>query len=218
MQTEGTEDTSCIPVNNLPAEMENCLRGGSCRKIPNLEWSRVEISGRRLRGNKMNGFTEPRASGSSDHAGTGDEILTWGVSHAMLPLVGRITADIVAMYQRWLELKPESDRLERMRLSLDWKGRSRRYALQEEMNTLDQQLKSLLNELSALRVVLLDSETGLVGFPTMVNDRRAYFSWKPGEEGLLYWNFAEESHRHPVPESWTRSVRDESSRRPRAKR
>jgi hypothetical protein len=53
-----------------------------------------------------------------------------------------------------------------------------------------------------------------------VNDRRAYFSWQPGEEGLLFWNYADDFTRRPVPESWTEAPRERPARkqsRPRKK-
>jgi hypothetical protein len=160
----------------------------------------------------MNGFTEPRASGASERPGQGDLVLTWDSSHAMLPLVGRIASDIVAQHERLAKLQPEQARLERNRRTLDWAGRSRRYQIQEELIALDKGLAEAVGELAGLGVVLLDGSIGLVGFPTMVNDRRAYFSWRPGEENLKYWNFADETARHPVPESWTRPTREMSSK------
>jgi hypothetical protein len=166
----------------------------------------------------MNGFTEPRASGASERPGTGDQILTWGASQAMLPLVGRIAADIIRLHRRVAELQPERERLERHRRILDWKGRSRRYSIDDELKTLDRTLQETVAELTNLTVVLLDGTTGLIGFPTMVNDRRAYFSWKPGEDGLKYWNFADETTRHLVPENWTHSAHEEAPTRSRPKR
>ena len=56
-------------------------------------------------------------------------------------------------------------------------------------------------------MALLDICRGPVGFPTMVNDRKAFFSWKLGEDGLKSWNFADELVRHPVPENWTKRAR-----------
>jgi hypothetical protein len=160
----------------------------------------------------MNGFTEPRASGASERPGPGDLVLTWDSSFAMLPLVGRIATDIVHHYERLGKLQPEQARLERNRRTLDWAGRSRRYQVQEELLALEKALTEAISELASLGVVLLEGSTGLVGFPTMVNDRRAYFSWRPGEDGLKYWNFAEDTARHPVPESWTRATREITSK------
>ncbi len=166
----------------------------------------------------MNGFTEPRASDASEQPGQGDQILTWGASQAMLPLVGRIVTDIIDNHRRNVKLLPELTRLERRKRALTWPERSRRYAIQDELVLLGQQMQAHLVELTGLGVVLLDQTFGLVGFPTVVNDRKAFFSWKPGEEGLKFWNFADETERHPVPEHWTRPVRDNGWSRYRPKR
>jgi hypothetical protein len=161
---------------------------------------------------EMNGFTEPRASDASEQPGQGEQILTWGASQAMLPLVGRIASDVMAHHARLMHLQPELERLDRQRRVLSWPQRSRRYAIHDELGLLDRALQENLAELTGLGVVLLDASTGLVGFPTLVNDRKAYFSWKPGEDGLKFWNFADEMVRHPVPESWTKPMRDNSGR------
>jgi hypothetical protein len=56
--------------------------------------------------------------------------------------------------------------------------------------------------MDTLGVVLLDAELGLVGFPTLVNNQRAYFAWKPGDEGIDFWQFADASRRRSVPAAW----------------
>ena len=53
---------------------------------------------------------------------------------------------------------------------------------------------------------LLDEVTGRIGFPTMVNERRAYFSWQPGEETLRSWRFADEDADRPIPASWLKEL------------
>ena len=63
----------------------------------------------------MNGFTENRASGASERPGRDDRVLTWGASHAMLPLVARIARDVVRYHQRLATLQPERARLDRDR-------------------------------------------------------------------------------------------------------
>ena len=151
----------------------------------------------------MNGFTE-HMSGASEPRGAAERLLTWGESQAMLPLVGRVVQDVLRHRQRLAELRPERDRLERRRHNLDWPQRQRRYLIQEEILTADKELCAVEAELDALGVVLLDSDTGLAGFPTMVNNRPAFFSWLPAEAGLNYWNFADDTARRPIPEDWTK--------------
>src|SRR5262245_21725966 len=127
----------------------------------------------------MNGFTENRASGASERPGANDRVLTWEASRAMFPLVSRIAQDVAQRHQLLATLHPEQERLERSRRTLDWPRRRRRYELQEEIAAAEADLRHARAELEALGLALLDPATGLVGFPTLVNDRRAFFSWKP---------------------------------------
>jgi hypothetical protein len=152
----------------------------------------------------MNGFTGKRASGASERPGPEERVLTWGACRAMLPLVGHIAADIVRHHERLARLRPEQAQLDERRRHLDWPGRARRYEIQEEIAAVQGDLVKACAELEALGLALLDGPSGLVGFPTIVNDRRAYFSWRPGEEGPGFWSFAGDDVRHPVPEAWTR--------------
>jgi hypothetical protein len=160
----------------------------------------------------MSGFTENRASGASERSGGDAVVLTWGAAGAMLPLVGRIAADAVRLHDRLAQLRPEKDRLDRMRRTLAWPDRARRYQLQEETDAILKELQNATAELDVLGVALLHGATGLVGFPTMVNDRPAYFSWRPGEEKLAFWNYADDLVRRPVPPSWTRPVKERERR------
>jgi hypothetical protein len=122
----------------------------------------------------------------------------------MLPLVGRIAADVIRHHERLAQLRPERARLDRQRNHLDWPSRARRYQLDEEITAADRELRQTCAELEGLGVALLDEATGLVGFPTIVNDRRAFFSWRPGEDGPCFWSFAGDDARHHVPEGWTK--------------
>jgi hypothetical protein len=160
----------------------------------------------------MNGFTENRAPGASETPGRNDRVMTWGASHAMLPLVGRIAADLIRHHERLARLHPEQARLDRQRSTLAWPGRARRYEIQEEIVQVQQELRSAQAELDSLGLTLLHGPSGLVGFPTIVNDRRAFFSWRPGEEDVQFWSYAGEGERHTVPAAWTRPVEERPRR------
>jgi hypothetical protein len=136
----------------------------------------------------------------------------------MLPLVSQISRDVGSLHQRLLRLRPELADLERNRRELTWPQRSRRYQLEDEVAGVEAEFRAAAAELDALGVALLDAATGLVGFPTLVNDRRAYFSWQPGEEGVAWWNYADDRLRRPVPEEWTRLPREARARRPRPRK
>jgi hypothetical protein len=150
----------------------------------------------------MSGFTEYQASGASDLGGHPEAVLTLEQAERMLPLVGRVIADIVNLVKRVEAIEPEKDRLDRHRHDLVWLERQRRYQLTDELTRAVQDLQMARSELDALYVALLDPASGLVGFPTLVNNQRAFFTWKPGETGIEFWQFADGSRRRPVPEAW----------------
>ncbi len=166
----------------------------------------------------MNGFTENRVPGAYERPGPNDLVLTWGATHAMLPLVGRIVADMMAGHERLAQLRPERDRLDSQRNTLTWPQRSRRYQVQEELAAVEKDLQEAYAELEVLGVVALHGASGLIGFPTIVNDRRAFFSWRPGEDDVVFWNFSGDPVRHAVPESWTKSPPVPRSRRGKSRR
>jgi len=151
----------------------------------------------------MSGSTENQMSGAFEKAGGPTVLFTWHLAQKMLPLVGRIVSDVLQHERRLAELHPEKNRLDQTRRSLQWPERSRRYLLQEEIKGSENALQEALAELDGLGVVLVDRLTGQVGFPTTVNDRRAFFSWRPGDEDLKHWHYAEEDARRPVPVTWT---------------
>jgi hypothetical protein len=151
----------------------------------------------------MSGFTEHK-SGRSERRGAVERLLTWNESQAMLPLVGPIARELRDHRKLLERLRPEAERLEQKRHNLDWPQRQRRYQLQDEIRTAEAELHNVEMELDALGVAVLDGDSGLIGFPTLVNNRQAYFSWMPDEEKLQYWNFAGDDVRRPIPEDWTK--------------
>jgi hypothetical protein len=163
----------------------------------------------------MSGSTENRASGASEKAGGQGAAFTWNVAQRMLPLVGRIVGDVLQHRRSLTRMHLEKNRLDRNRRSLTWPERSRRYQLDEEIAAEERKMREALAELEALGVALIDPRFGQVGFPTVVNDRSAFFSWRPGEDGPQYWHFADDTDRRPVPSVWTKPAeRRRGSARP----
>jgi hypothetical protein len=149
----------------------------------------------------MSGFPGNTANASErpERRETAMNLLT---ARRMLPLVQRIVQDILNDQKALERLHPEQERLDRQRRDLLWPERQRRYQLHEEISILEHHLQGALQELDGLSLSLLDSRVGRIGFPTIVNDRRAYFSWRPGEETVRTWHFAEETVCRPIPPSW----------------
>jgi hypothetical protein len=152
----------------------------------------------------MNGSTENTAHGASESPSRREIALNLTTVRSMLPLVRRIVEDIVQHQRRLAQLLPEQERLDRQRRDLAWPERARRYQVQEEVAATDHCLQEALAELAGLGVVLLDPVECQVGFPTIVNSRRAFFSWRPGENGVSSWHFPGETVRRPIPASWAK--------------
>ena len=150
----------------------------------------------------MNGFTENTTSGASEKPSRRDVVLTWDTACRMLPLVRHIVGDIVSRWQHLAQVQLEKERLDRHKRTLTWPERSRRYQLQEETAAGEKHLHEALTELQGLGVALFSPAQGLIGFPTRVNERPAFFSWQPGEESLQFWHFEEGSERLPIPVHW----------------
>ena len=133
-----------------------------------------------------------------------DNVLTWGTARDMLALVGPIVKDILNGAQRRTELLAEQVHLDRNRIKLLWRDRARRYEIQDDILAIERELTDARAELDRLGVALLDDREGEVGFPTLVNDRRAFFTWRPSEENLDFWQFEGEVTRRQVPPAWTK--------------
>ncbi len=150
----------------------------------------------------MNGSTENTAHGAPDTPERREVLINLATARNMLPLVARIVEDVVRSHQILVKLLPQEEQLHRQRRDLTWPERERRYRIQDEISTADRTYQEALTELAGLGVVAVDSTEGRVGFPTMVNSRRALFSWRPGEEDVGYWHFPEEAIRRKIPLSW----------------
>ncbi len=156
----------------------------------------------------MNGFTEHQTPEASETQARRDVIFTWEQAEQMLPLVRHIIKDLLESQDRLFRFEIEKESLDQRRHSLDWPQRSRRYQLGEEISREHKRIRAISNELLDLGVVLVDLELGQTGFPTVVNNRRALFSWRPGDGGIENWHFAQTTQRRPVPESWKEGQKD----------
>jgi hypothetical protein len=152
----------------------------------------------------MNGWTENMASGAPELPEQQHGFIELTTARRMLPLVRRIVEESVKARKVQALLVLEQESLDRKRRDLDWPNRQRRYQVQEEVLAAEHHLNDLLSELHYLKVVLLDAETGRIGFPTAVNNRPAYFSWTPGEAEVEFWHFAGEDVRRPIPKLWAK--------------
>jgi hypothetical protein len=154
----------------------------------------------------MSGSRSYSTSDASEKPERDEAVLSLKTVQKMLPLVQRIVTDILAQQHALLRLQPEEEHLDRKKRLLDWPQRQRRYQIKEELAGADLALQAALAELHELGVALLDEGAGLIGFPTLVNNRRAYFSWRPGETSLQNWQFTNEDVQRPIPPSWFKEL------------
>lgn len=154
----------------------------------------------------MSEFKGDTAESASERPDKRELNLSLATARNMLPLVRRIISDIMQAEQCLARLQPEEDRLHQIRKELSWPERCRRYEIKEELASQERCLKDALTEIDVLGLTITDVDAGRVGFPTMVNGRRAYFSWQPGEDKLSHWHFAGETLLRTIPASWEEPV------------
>jgi hypothetical protein len=154
----------------------------------------------------MSGSRSYPTSDASESPDRGEVILSLKTVHKMLPLVKQIAQDIVNSHAASARLHPEEHRLDLDRHSLDWPKRQRRYEIKEELARAEKDLEKALAELRDLGLVLLDDLEGRIGFPTLVNNRRAFFSWRPADANLHTWRFADEDVDREIPPSWLKEL------------
>ena len=154
----------------------------------------------------MSGSRSFPTSDASESPERNEVVLSLKTVHKMLPLVQRIAQDIVDSHQAMNLLHPEEERLDRKRHDLDWPQRKRRYEIKEELAQAVKKLENAQTELKELGLVALDELLGRVGFPTMVNNRRAYFSWLMTDDAIHTWRFADEDVDRPIPPTWLKEL------------
>lgn len=154
----------------------------------------------------MSGFRNYPTSDAPETPEPTEVILSLTTVFKMMPLVQQIAGDLVHSHKTRVKLQPEADRLDRTRRGLDWPERKRRYEIKEELAKAEKEGEVALNELRELGLIALNEVEGRIGFPTMVNNRRAYFSWHLGDTNLSHWHFADEDTERPIPASWLKEI------------
>jgi hypothetical protein len=117
------------------------------------------------------------------------KLFTVAQANAMLPLVRAIVTDIV---NRANDLRDRQERLERIR-SAQKKALGDDHAAevgQAEQDLLrdQEQLQECQAELASLGVELKDYFSGLVDFPSSMDDRVVYLCWRLGEDSVAHWH------------------------------
>jgi hypothetical protein len=154
----------------------------------------------------MSGSRSYPTSDASESPERNEVVLSLKTVQKMLPLVQQISQDIVARHRAIERLQPEEECLDQQRRNLDWPKRRRRYEVKEELAKAEKELEVAAAELRELGLSVLNEVNGQIGFPTMVNNRRAFFSWHPGDVSVQTWRFADEDVDRPIPVNWLKEL------------
>lgn len=116
-------------------------------------------------------------------------------ARSMLPLLRLIVADISLSHR---ELTDRKSHLRRMLRSHQGKARFQVYdqeivEMQKELNAQAGHLDEYISELERLGVILRSAHEGIVDFPTMIDERRAFYTWQMGQEDINDFHWHDES-------------------------
>ena len=123
-------------------------------------------------------------------------IFTLAVAWKMLPLVSRIAKDIADNNKTRRNLRQER------KTATD---RKQQYTLDDDIKDTERRIQENTEELESLGLDLLDKKVGKVGWPTIVNNSEAYFTWEPGSPTFL-WQFVGDETQHALPKDWLREI------------
>ncbi len=119
---------------------------------------------------------------------TGPRLFTLDEAQRMLPLVRSIVRDIIDRYAsfkgRVAFYRAGQDALKEGLPPPDGWHRER---VTREIETLKDDVMTVVGELTELGADLRDYEEGMVDFPARLGDDIVYLSWKLGEEKVSHW-------------------------------
>ena len=114
-------------------------------------------------------------------------------ANATLPLVRAICRDLSSLSQE------VADRKDRLSVLLAGRDENRDDPYRQELVQIEEELKrdtrrveEYVQELRDLGLEPIDDLDGLVGFPSMMDDRVVFLSWRLDEPEVLHWHEIEE--------------------------
>ncbi|MBV9406041.1 MAG: DUF2203 domain-containing protein [Acidobacteriaceae bacterium] len=118
-------------------------------------------------------------------------------AEAALPEVERLLRSIIGLKQQFAAAAAELNAI-LQRITLQG-GITAPLARVTEIRTRKDSaggsLKSTVERLEQMGVLLKDVDTGLVDFPTIYRDKEVYLCWKLGESGIGFWHHVEDGFR-----------------------
>ena len=125
-------------------------------------------------------------------------------ARAMLPLLRLIVTDISLSHR---ELTERKSNLRRMLRRNEGKARFQIYdaeitEIQEDLKNETSHLEDYVSELEQLGVILRSAHDGIVDFPTVIDDRPAYYTWQMEQQDIVDFHRADETtaDRKPIYE------------------
>ena len=125
-------------------------------------------------------------------------------ARAMLPLLRLIVTDISLSHR---ELTERKSNLRRMLRRNEGKARFQVYdseitEIQEDLKSETSHLENYVSELEQLGVILRSAHDGIVDFPTVIDDRPAYYTWQMEQQDIVDFHRADETtaDRKPIYE------------------
>jgi hypothetical protein len=119
---------------------------------------------------------------------------TLGEARQLLPLVGRLLREAVALKAEYQEAERQIQALSGQITLMGGMvvDRTRVLAARSQRDESASRLKSALEQVQGVGCVIKDLDIGLVDFPTLFKGREVYLCWKLGEEDITYWHGVEE--------------------------
>ncbi len=133
-----------------------------------------------------------------------EKLFTLEEAARTLPLVNVIVRDIRSTFARYSEQKKEIGRLRHDTiLAANDRHAEAVAALEESVRILSRTLKTFVNELTELGVLMKDPVEGIVDFPFDHDGEVAYLCWRFSDESISTWHRADEAveDRHPLDET-----------------
>jgi hypothetical protein len=119
----------------------------------------------------------------------GKKYFTAAEANAMLPLVRAIVGDITELARN---LQERHDRLARVRrhehLSMTEAYQEELRQVQAEFERDQERMREFEHELKGLGIELKDYHTGLIDFPSWMDNREVYLCWRLGEPEVGHWH------------------------------